>query len=343
MKCFLVLLAACGHDASVSPDATAPSPDAAVSPDATFVAAPAACAGSGSGAVTLGDGTCVVFLPTTTGALATGDNAMNNEYALAPTAASSHLVLFLNPSLGSPATSIADPATNVYTAGVAAGDYVLAISYSSDQVLGISCADNDPCYIDSRMAVLTGAPVDGAAQSLASIDWTTGIYGRTILALRYLVASQPGAGWDQFIDTTADPMSPAAVHWDKVISVGHSQGGGHAELIGREQAVARIVTLSSPCDEVNSAPASWLHPDASWKTDVATLGYGFSTKTTFTNNTASGDTICTAHAEIWNALGYAAAHKFDDATQCAGVSGHTATIQCTANMARVQTLLDLNE
>lgn len=293
---------------------------------------PTPCPTSGKGAIVT-TAPCFVFPPTATGASAGGANADVNHYALAPAGVpTGKLVLFLNPSLGSPAQSIATATTNVYTASIAARDHVLGLSYPSDQVIGILCNDNDACFLPTRTTIVTGVRQPGTAPNLRAVGLTDSIHGRTALALAYLAATRPGDGWAQYLVAGVDPLvNPAgAVRWDKVIAMGHSQGGGHAALLARMHSLARLVALSSPCDEDNGHPASWLTAGAGWQTPTATLGYGFASQS---------DTACAMHTEIWDAMAMAPARRFENATVCAGASTHTATTQCTANMARVQSLV----
>ena len=293
---------------------------------------PSACPSTGTGAITVTGGSCVVFTPAMAGASASGVNAAVDQYALAPTSgATGRLVLFLPPSLGTPAHAIATPASNLYTAGLAAGDHVLSIAYRNNQVIGVICNGNDACFLGTRMALVTGAPQPNAAATInATIQATEGIYARAALALAYLAAVQPAAGWSQYLTPGVDPVvDPAgAVQWSRVLVVGHSQGGGHAALLAKLHGVARLVTLASPCDEVGGVPASWLS-SGSWQT-LAWRRWGFA---------APVDSTCSAYGAIWTALGYAAVHRFTDAAPCADTSAHTSPLQCAANMPRVQALL----
>jgi hypothetical protein len=210
---------------------------------------------------------------------------------------------------------------------------VLAIAYRSDSIVGISCGGDDACFEATRVALVTGTPQPGAgAQLNATIQPTEGIYARTALALAYLVAAQPAAGWSQYLVPGGDPRGDpaAAIAWSKLVVMGHSQGGGHALLLAKLQPIARLVTLSSPCDSVAGTPASWQAVDPSWRSQPSQIGFGFA---------SSADTTCPAYAAIWTAIGMTAAHRFEDAVACPGASTHTATTQCVANIGRVQQLL----
>lgn len=309
-----------------------PSLGAEAQPSLGVATPPAPCPTSGKGAL-ITAAPCFVFPPTATGAAAGGANASVNHYALSPVGlATGKLVLFLNPSLGSPGQSIGSPSSNIYTAAISARDYVLGLSYPSDQIIGRLCNDDDACFLPTRTTIITGTRQPGTAPELRAVGLTDSIHGRTALALAYLASTRPGEGWAQFLVAGVDPLTnpAAAVRWDKVIAMGHSQGGGHAALLAKLHSLARLVVLSSPCDEANGAPASWLTAGPTWQTAPAQLGYGFA---------AQSDTTCSMHTEIWDAMAMAPARRFENATSCAGASAHTATTQCPANMARVQSLV----
>ena len=345
----LLVCTACGEST-----ATVDAPGAADAPvavdtvaDAAPVAPPPPCPTTGDNSLVVTGASCVVFTPTVAGADAAGVNADKSNYALAPTTgARGRLMLFINPSLGNPGQSIGDPQSNIYTAAIAAGDHALGVAYRSNLVIGApnACGGNDACFLPTRMAIVTGLP-QGPASAVRDIKPTESIYSRTALALTYLVAAQPSAGWQQYIVAGVDPVAnPAgAVRWDKVIVTGHSQGGGHTLLLAKLQSVARLVTLASPCDAVGITPATWMSVDATWKSSPAAIGWGFGQLTTFDANGVpnGGDTTCSAHAAIWNTLQFAAPRIFEDAVNCAGANPHTAPTKCPANMPRVQAMFTM--
>ncbi len=316
------------------PDAPAPdAPDASLTP-------PAPCPSTGKGAVVAAGASCVVFTPEATGAA--GVNARVPHYALAPRAgASGALVVSLNGSGGSPAGVADDRAKNVYTAAVAEGHHVIGLSYRSDVALGQLCSRSDGCYLPSRSTIVTGVYQPGAAEELRDAVPGEGIHARLALALRYLTLTDPQGGWGAFVQPSADPAE--AVRWADVIVSGHSQGGGHAALLGKLHAVRRIVTLSSPCDQTADAPAGWLTHDLSWRTDPSQSAFGFSAETTFGpgGRPSGGDTTCSAHAAIWAAMGIDPSRRFDDAVVCAGATAHGATVGCPENFDRLRSLYRL--
>jgi hypothetical protein len=183
--------------------------------------------------------------------------------------------------------------------------------------------------------LVTGALAAGAPRSLSNIRADEGIVARIDLALRALIASRPGQGWEQFI-AHPDRSAPAErIDWSRVMVSGHSQGGGHAAYLGKLFPVARVVQLSSTCDEVMGTPAPWTAASGTWATAPSTSFVGFSAPTTFTNgNPSSGDTICGYHLAVWQNMGLSAQNQHDDAAGCGAQNTHGASIGCVDNYPR---------
>lgn len=278
------------------------------------------CATSGRGAL-VGDA-CYLVSPAEAGLPASGAGATEDQYALRPTTnARGKLLLFLNGSGGSPRGAVVSPTANFYISGRDAGLHVLGLSYRSDKAIGQLCSGVDACFEPARQTILRGAFQAGAPTELQGITADEGVYSRLYATLRTLAASDGGGGWDAFL--TGGTSAETSIVWSKILVSGHSQGGGHAALIGRDHAVDRVVMLSSPCDAVrNDAPATWLTKSAVYKTDpsVAFQGLG-----------APGDAICPAYAAAWVALEMPGNARRGDATVCAGAGAHGASLGCTEN------------
>jgi hypothetical protein len=275
-------------------------------------------------------GGCFALTPAETGLPATGTNARVDQYALRPATVSSRdtLLVFLNGSGGSPAGAVGDVATNWYTVARDGGLHVLAVSYRSDQAVAVLCQDagapSDACFVPTRRTILTGTHQPGAAPALASITPDEGVYARVAAALGTLAAGDPSGGWDGFLDPAGAGSPEQAIQWSRVMVSGHSQGGGHAALIGHDHAVSRVLMLASPCDAIAAGPATWLTDGASFATDpsVGFAGLG-----------APGDTICPTSADAWVSLGMPAGARGGDAVVCAGASAHGAPLLCPENAA----------
>lgn len=96
--------------------------------------------------------------------------------------------------------------------------------------------------------------IDGTDRTnLVSLNRTNSIENRLVKLLQNLQAQQPSDGWGQYLDGDK-------IRWGQVVASGHSQGGGHAGMIGKMQSLARVVMFAAPQDymSVYRAPADWL-------------------------------------------------------------------------------------
>ena len=347
------LFTACGSDNTNPPDASAPrdvvttmdapSTDTPVVNDTpiandTPVAmdAPAAtlrrCPTSGRGSVP-GDH-CFLLTPVETGLAAAGANATVDQYALRPTAAArGRLLVFFNGSGGSPRGGLSNTDVSFYSVARELGFHVLAVSYRSDDSIGSLCAtaaDRDACFLGARATVITGAVQAGAPMALMDVSRHEGIYVRLAAALAALDTRDPMGGWGAYYDRASLDTPARAIRWSSLYVSGHSQGGGHAALVGRLHAVDRVLMLASPCDNTRGTPAAWLTRGASYATDPSTRYWGLG---------APGDVICDAYAAAWESLGMAPSARMADAALCAGEGAHSAPIHCAENAERWRTML----
>jgi hypothetical protein len=274
---------------------------------------------------------CFLLTPIETGLPTTGAGADEDQVALRPlSGARGQLLLFFNGSGGSPTGGAATPETSWYTVARDAGLHVLGVSYRSADAIGLLCRGDDTCFLPTRESILDGAFHTGAATALETITADEGIYARVRAALVLLARDDPDGGWNAFFDAS-ETDAARSIRWELVLASGHSQGGGHAALLGRRHALARVVMLSSPCDAVVSAPASWLAGPGGYATDTTTRFFGLG---------SPGDTICPEHVAIWGSLGMPAAAQDDGAVACAGsTSPHGNSIRCVENAAAWQRLL----
>lgn len=273
---------------------------------------------------------CFTVTPAATGLPASGANATVEQYALRPLSnPRGNLLIFLNGSGGSPRGAIATPTTNFYTVAREQGLHVLAVSYRSDEAVGALCATGamrDACFLQTRTTILTGQYQAGAPASLSGIAAHEGVYARVLAALVTLHRDDPSGGWGAYFDPAMVAAPEQAIRWPLVMASGHSQGGGHAALLGRRNPLARVIALASPCDNIAGTPASWLRNDGGiYATDPATRFVGIA---------ATGDRICSAFAAVWESLGIAASARVSDAVVCAGSDEHGAPLKCTENADR---------
>lgn len=330
---------------ALAADGAVPSPDAALADGGSVIdtgatgdaAVPtlAACPTTGRGAI-VPAGPCYTLTPTQVGASSAGVNAGTLEYALEPAAAAKGaLVVQLNGSGGTPAGQVADPTKNVYNAFAATGYHVIGLAYRSDKAIGQVCANDDACFEATRRTLVAGTPVQGAAAEVSNMRADEAIVSRLEAMLRGLAAAKPAAGWDAY-------LAGGTVAWDRVVASGHSQGGGHAAMLGKLFALRGVVQLSSTCDAVKGVPASWTNAAGTWATSPHDKFVGLAAPTTFAAGGApnGGDTTCGFHAAVWTNLGMVAANMHDDAAVCGNTGDtHGASIGCVDNYPRWGALL----
>jgi hypothetical protein len=331
-------LVACGSEsaADVAVDAAIDTAPAETALDATDAATDAAtslrrCPTEGKGAV-VGD-ECFLLTPIESGLPAAGANANVDQFALRPTAgARGKLVVFFNGSGGSPLAGTRGSATaNFYATARAAGLHVFAVSYRSDDSVGSLCKADDACFLPTRRTIVTGSFEAGAAPSLSSIAAHEGALVRLLAGLRTLAVRDPAGGWGAFVNDAGEKPADK-LRWSLFIAAGHSQGGGHAALLGKAFAIDRVVALASPCDTTVSGPASWL--------DAVKSPYATSPATAFHGLGAAGDTICSGYPAIWGTLGLDASRRHADAIVCAGSGAHSAPLDCPENAPAWKKMLE---
>lgn len=118
------------------------------------------------------------------------------------------------------------------------GYHVVNLNYPNSQAVGTLCgglnADLD-CYGKVRLEVIDG--IDRT--SLVNVNRANSIENRLIRLLLYLHSRRPGDGWGQY-------LSPDnSLKWTVLVVGGHSQGGGHAGLLGRYHSTSRVIMLAA--------------------------------------------------------------------------------------------------
>jgi hypothetical protein len=146
----------------------------------------------------------------------------------------SELFLFLGGFVATPAD-----ATLIVQQAAANGFPAIGLSYAKPANLNGVCQSNpdDGCFETARRAVIYGG-ADGAPIDVARAD---SLVNQLTRLLGYLTAQHPDQGW-------ADYLENGLPRWSAIRLAGHSNGGSHAALIARDQAVARLCLFESPID-----------------------------------------------------------------------------------------------
>jgi hypothetical protein len=131
------------------------------------------------------------------------------------------------------------------------GYHIINLSYPNSWTVGGLCRQqNDPNALEKvRLEIISG---QGCSEIL-KISRPNSIENRLVKLLEYLSLKYPQQKWGQYLDNSLPK-------WDQIIVTGHSQGGGHAALIGKLHSVTRVVMLAAPADFswVSSTSAPWL-------------------------------------------------------------------------------------
>jgi hypothetical protein len=135
-----------------------------------------------------------------------------------------------------------------------AGYHALGLRYPNSWMVTSLCAPSRDllCFAAVRLEIL-----DGEDHSpLVTVSPANSIRSRLAKLLSYLTRTYPDEGWGQFLDAAGVPQ------WALVNAGGHSQGGGQAALLGKQESLARVCMLSAPSDSLVQtgalAQAPWL-------------------------------------------------------------------------------------
>lgn len=129
------------------------------------------------------------------------------------------------------------------------GYHVVYLMYPNDVPAAV-CQDDEGenSFENFRREIIGG----GDRDPRVTVDFADSIERRLLQLIRWLAANRANEEWRQFL--AGD--EPA---WRKIALAGHSQGGGHAQLLAKDHPVLRVVALGSPKDynQRHGRPAAW--------------------------------------------------------------------------------------
>lgn len=131
------------------------------------------------------------------------------------------------------------------------GFHVINLRYPNDEPVNTLCRNaSDPaCYEQVRLEIIDGTE----RTDLVDVNRTDSIENRLVKLLLYLQDQFPAEGWDQYLDDQNEPV------WRSIVVSGHSQGGGHAGIIGKIHEVARVVMFAAiDYDASRNDVAPWI-------------------------------------------------------------------------------------
>jgi len=138
------------------------------------------------------------------------------------------------------------------------GYHVIVLSYPDEVPASVCRNDNDPNSFEAfRLAIIQGGSSDHI-----TVERPESIENRLIKLLHYVEKIRPREHWGQFLN------SDGSIKWESIAVGGHSQGGGHALLIGIKHRVTRVICTGSPKDfnhNRNAPPAFYAKKSATPK------------------------------------------------------------------------------
>ncbi|MGH9188509.1 MAG: BPSS1187 family protein, partial [Acidimicrobiales bacterium] len=132
------------------------------------------------------------------------------------------------------------------------GYHAIGVNYPNSKAVGGYCGSKDTCYEQVRREIVYGNTnkYDNHFYNSGKVDVApdNSIVGQLTQKLAEL-SSNPS--WAQF-------LPGGRVDWTRVIVTGHSQGAGHAAILGIDQSLARVGLLAGPNDDIgNETPPSY--------------------------------------------------------------------------------------
>ena len=182
-------------------------------------------------------------------------NLGDHYVSINPWAAKRDVLFLFLPGTKSRATNykmICDAASDM-------GFHAVSLQYVNDISVLFTCNKfrNLDCYEDMRKEILFG---DNTSPHV-NVNWPNSAENRLIKLLQYLSNQYPLEGWEQYLTDTGAP------DWSKILLGGHSQGGGHAAILGKYYDVAGVITFASMDYNFNrSSAAAWVSQESS--TDI---------------------------------------------------------------------------
>ena len=165
-----------------------------------------------------------------------------------------HLWIFFGGSYGKPQRQL-----TLIDHIASLGHWAINLRYPNDWTIGGLSRRSTVSHTHEalRLQILDGRDRSG----LLPLPPQDCILNRLQKLLLWLSARQVGKGWDAFLDG-------GAPRWDRIAAAGHSQGGGHAAILGKHLSLERVVMLSAPADCVEEgASAPWLARDGATAAD----------------------------------------------------------------------------
>ncbi|WP_341837474.1 hypothetical protein WJU16_06280 [Chitinophaga pollutisoli] len=129
------------------------------------------------------------------------------------------------------------------------GHHAIGLMYPNEPAINQFCATSGDVTAHSRARLEI---IDGADRHPnVSVNADNSIIHRLTALLQYLHQNHPGENWAQFLANG----QPA---WEKICIAGHSQGAGHAGVMGKHYPLARVILFSGMDYLTNGQIPDWV-------------------------------------------------------------------------------------
>ena len=117
------------------------------------------------------------------------------------------------------------------------GFHAVSLQYVNDVSVNNKCSRsrNLECYENMRREILFGSDFSPHV----NVSRPNSAENRLVKLLRYLAVQYPLDGWEQYLTAGGVPR------WSRIMVAGHSQGGGHAAMIGKYYSTAGVLMFAS--------------------------------------------------------------------------------------------------
>jgi len=132
---------------------------------------------------------------------------------------------------------------------------VLALAYPTDTPATKVRGSTDPDAFEKfRREIIEGKDLSPDIE-VSRVD---SIENRLIKAILFLERTRPTESWKQYLTEKGE------IRWENIVPTGHSQGGGHAWLLGILHRCERVVATGAPKDfsRATNRPAAWYRKPA---------------------------------------------------------------------------------
>ncbi len=201
--------------------------------------------------------TSPVMVPAAVAAKAPPPPASVNEYRQPSRTPQGVLNVFL------PGTKLTPGQSRAYEdASASFGFHTIGLAYENEKNVNKICFDSKDvnCNGKVRREIVFGDDVS----RLVRVSKHMSVVGRLNSALADRVQNDPSGNWEQFQASNGEP------DWSKIIVSGHSQGAGHAAILGIDRPVRRVAMMGGPNDKsrVSKSAPEWekpgMTPAAQW-------------------------------------------------------------------------------